>query len=132
MKKFLILAETESVGYFVEIHELYEVALKREKLFFELAFNPPTDRESMRNEFAPIGSYKINDQYGGIFFKSLGGTCNGFYSTYILEIDETFSFEKFASLRNSSRKVLFNDGDKELYELEEKYGEGISNGGWVN
>lgn len=131
MKIFLILAETESVGYFVEIHDQYDVALKREKLFFELAFNPPTDRERMREEFTPLGSYTINDQYG-IFFKSLGGTCNGFYSTYILEIDETFSFEKFASLRNSSRMITFNKGDKELYELEEKYGEGISNGWWVN
>ena len=129
--KYLILAETENTGYFVEIHEHYDLALKREKLFFELAFNPPTDRERMRVEFTPLGSYTINDQYG-IFFNSLGGTCNGFYSTYILEIDDTFSFEQFASLRNSSSKISFNDGDKELYDLEEKYGDGMLKGGWVN
>ena len=43
MLKFLILAETDDIGYFDEIQEQYEVALKREKLFFELVFNPQTD-----------------------------------------------------------------------------------------
>ena len=42
--KYLIIAETSDIGYFVEIVEEYELALKREKLFFELAFNPPADR----------------------------------------------------------------------------------------
>ncbi len=131
MKKFLILAETESVGYFVEIHDQYDVALKREKLFFELAFNPPTDRERMREEFTPLGSYTINDQYG-IFFKSLSGTCNGFYSTYILEIDNTFNFEFFALLRNSSRIIKFRDSEEQLLDLEEKYGRGMLVDKWEN
>ncbi len=62
MLKFLILAETDDIGYFDEIQEQYEVALKREKLFFELAFNPPTDHKKMREEFKILGTYPINDK----------------------------------------------------------------------
>ena len=131
MKKFLILAETESVGYFVEIHEQYDLAVKREKLFFELAFNPPTDLKKMREEFKPLGTYRVNDKFA-VFFDHIAGSCNGFSATYIVEIEEDFNFEHFASLRNSSRKISFNDGDKELYDLEEKYGEGMLKGSWVN
>jgi hypothetical protein len=131
MVKFLILAETDDIGYFVEIQEQYDVAIKREKLFFELAFNPPTDHKRMREEFKILGTYPVNDKFA-IFFDHLAGSSNGFYSTYIVEIDENFSFEKFSSLRNSSKKIGFEEEDKELFDLEEKYGGGILKGGWVN
>ena len=129
--KYLIIAETSDIGYFVEIVEEYELALKREKLFFELAFNPPADRKRMREEFKPLGTYTINDQYA-VFFDSIGGTCNGFYSTYIVEIDETFNFEMFSKLRNSSNQISYNEGEKELYDLEEKYGATLTKGIWAN
>lgn len=131
MKKYLILAETVDTGYFVEIQQEYKIALKREKLFFELAFNPPTDRKRMREEFQILGTYPVNDKFS-IFFDHLAGTCNGFCSTYILEIDEDFNFEHFASLRNSSRKITFNQGEKDLLYLEDKYGLEVLKGGWVN
>lgn len=131
MKKYLILAETDDLGYFIEVQENFDVALQREKRFFELAFNPPTDHERMRREFTPIGTYPVHDKFA-VFFDHLGGSCNGSSSTYIVEIDEDFSFEWFASLRNSSRKVSFIGGENELYDLEEKYGSGILEGAWEN
>jgi hypothetical protein len=131
MKKYLILAETVDTGYFVEIQQEYEIALKREKLFFELAFNPPTDRKRMRETFQILGTYPVNDKFA-VFFDHIAGSSNGAYSTYILEIEDDFSFEEFASLRNSSRKITFQDSNKELFDLEEKYGQGMLKGGWVN
>ncbi len=101
MVKYLILAEMDDIGYFVEIHESFNIALIREKLFFELAFNPPTDHVRMRKEFIPLGTYPVNDKFS-IFFDPIAGSSNGAYSTYILEIKDDFSFEKFSSLRNSS------------------------------
>lgn len=41
-----------------------------------------------------------------------------FYSTFIVEIDETFNFEIFSTLRNSSNQISYNEGEKELYDLE--------------
>jgi hypothetical protein len=99
VKKYLIIAETDAVGYFVEIHENIETAKTREQLFFELAFNPPTDHKRMREEFKPLGNYPIHDS-SNLFFKPLAGSSNGFYSTYIIEIDDTFSFEQFSAQRN--------------------------------
>ena len=99
LKKYLILAEIEGTGYFVEIIEDFDMALVREKRFFELAFNPPIDRNKLKEEFKPFGSYPIVDQFE-INFKSIGGTSNGFSSTYIIEIDDSFDFEKFVTLRN--------------------------------
>jgi hypothetical protein len=131
MKRYIILAETDDVGYFVEIHENFDTALTREKLFFELAFKPPTNHERMRKEFTPLGTYPVNDQFA-VFFDSTAGSSNGVYSTYILEIEDDFSFNEFSYLRNSSRKITFQDSDKELFDLEEKYGEGVLKGGWVN
>lgn len=99
VKKYLILAETEDVGYFVEIHENFDAAQTREQLFFELAFDPPTDHKRMREEFKPLGNYPIHEN-ATLFFKPITGSSNGFYSTYIIEIDETFSFEHFSAQRN--------------------------------
>lgn len=99
MKKYLILAESEDVGYFIEIVDDYNLAITREKLFFELAFNPPINRKKMIEEFKPFGSYPIVDQFE-INFDSIGGTSNGFNSTYIIEIDNSFDFDYFKERRN--------------------------------
>ena len=101
MKQYLILAETEETGYFVEIVDDLDLALSREKLFFELAFNPPTDHKRMREEFKPLGRYSIKYLDSNVT-DSIAGSSNGFNSTYVLEINEDFSFEKFETLRNSS------------------------------
>lgn len=94
MKQYLILAETEDTGYFVEIVDNLELALSREKLFFELAFNPPADYKRMRAEFKPLGTYSINTE-NAITKDALSGTSNGVSATYVLEIDETFSLKEF-------------------------------------
>ncbi len=99
MKKYLILAESEDVGYFIEIVDGYNLAIAREKLFFELAFNLPINRKKMLEEFKLFGSYPIVDQYE-INFDSIGGTSNGFNSTYIIEIDNSFDYEYFIERRN--------------------------------
>jgi hypothetical protein len=91
MKQYLLLAETGETGYFVEIVNDLETALSREKLFFELAFNPPTDHKKMRDEFKPLGTYPIDDEHS-FAPDALSGTSNGIDATYVLEIDEGFQF----------------------------------------
>jgi hypothetical protein len=100
MKQYLILAETEETVYFVEIVDDLELALSREKLFFELAFNSPTDHKRMREEFKPLGTYTIGTE-NALTENALSGSSNGFSATYVLEIDENFNFENFATSRNS-------------------------------
>ena len=131
MEKFLIIAETENCGYFVEIHDDLATASEREKLFFHLAFDPPTDHEKLNEEFTSMGNYIINDQHA-VFFDIVGITSNGNYTTYVLKIDDDFSFEYFSLLRYSSRKIIFKDPQKEHGYLEYKYGENILDYGWAN
>jgi hypothetical protein len=98
MKQYLILAETEDTGYFVEIVDDLELALSREKLFFELAFNPPTDHKRMRNEFKPLGRYTIDNQRS-YAQDALSGTTNGIDATYVVEINDKLSFSAFSTLK---------------------------------
>jgi hypothetical protein len=91
MKQYLILAETGETGCFVEIVNDLETALSREKLFFELAFNPPTNHNKMREEFKPLGTYPIDDEHS-FATDALSGTSNGIDATYVLEVDERFEF----------------------------------------
>jgi hypothetical protein len=97
--KYLIIAETENVGYFVEINEEYEFAINREKHFFELAFNPPTDHKKMLEKFIVLGPYLINYKFA-ISIDFNAGSSNSIYSTYLLEIDENFGFDALYTLRN--------------------------------
>jgi hypothetical protein len=131
MEKFLIIAETENYGYFVEIHDDLEGAIKREKLFFKLAFDPPTDHGKLNKEFTSMGNYSINDQHA-VFFDTVASSSNGIYSTHIIKIDDDFNFEFFALLRYSSRKIEFTNPKKEQGFLEDKYGETILRDSWVN
>lgn len=99
MMKYLILAETEDIGYFVEIIENFSKALEREQLFFELAFNLPTNKNRLHEEFKPFGIYEITKPFETTL-QVVGGTCNGINSTYIIEIDGTFDYEYFKKSRN--------------------------------
>ena len=131
MERFLIIAETENYGYFVEIHDDFEEAKKRERLFFSLAFDPPTDHGKLTEEFSSMGNYSINDQHN-LFFDTVATSSNGIYSTHILKIDADFNFDYFALLRYSSRKIEFTNPKKENGFLEDKYGDCILRDSWVN
>ena len=107
MKRYLIISESEDFGEFIEIHTNLEKAIERASRYFELAFNPPVDYPQLDLEFKPFGDYKIHDQFN-YSFKVLGGACNGFYSTYVIEISDNFNPKHFALLRSNPKSFLLN------------------------
>ena len=80
MKKYLIIAETEDTGYFVEYHDSLVKAKKRAALYFELAFQPPINLELLYQEFSLISCCTIYEPH--IYLANLiEGHSNGFFST---------------------------------------------------
>jgi len=113
-KRYLIIAETDDTGYFVEFQSDLEYALKRAQLFFDLAFQPGScDQDLLAKEFSILASYPIYDQYI-VLEKHHGGTSNGFCSTDVLEVDDNFNLKRYSLLRASAQSV-FKGEEKENY-----------------
>ncbi len=131
MHQYLIIAETEDTGYFVELHNSLKTAMERCNLYFELAFNPPIDLERLNKEFTLIGCYPIYEQY--IYLgKSHGGISNGFYSTEVIEVEIPFNRRRYALLRGSAQSAFKGEQLDDFYDLDEKYGTGMVRTVWVN
>lgn len=131
MTKYLIIAETNDTGYFVEFHETLEKAIERSELYFELAFNPPYDFDRLEIEFKPIGMYSIYEQFI-LLEKSHFGICNGFYSTEVLEVNSNFNMKFFSLLRASAQSVFNSEQLDRFSNLDEKYGNTMVRTVWVN
>lgn len=131
MKKYLIIAETEDTGYFVEYHDSLEKAKERAALYFELAFQPPIDLDLLYQEFSLISCYSIYEPH--IYLANLiVGHSNGFFSTGVIEIDDSFSRRKYALLRGTAQSAFRGKELDRYFDWVDNLGVDLKFGFWVN